>query len=94
MIETIKFSNNDYENTYVEIPRYYYYGYTAESEDGKTQYKIEKTEKGFIRIYLGDIKEGTVKLYYKKTIIQRISAFISIITIISSMLIFCYKYKK
>ena len=56
--------------------------------------KIEKTEKGFIRIYLGDIKEGTVKLYYKKTIIQRISALISIITIISSMLIFCYKYKK
>ncbi len=94
LIETIKFSNNDYENTYVEIPRYYYYGYTAESEDGKTQYKIEKTEKGFIRIYLGDIKEGTVKLYYKKTIIQRISALISIITIISSMLIFCYKYKK
>lgn len=83
----IIFDNNTQEDTYIELPMYYYYGYTAESIIDTINYKIEKGENGKIRVYLDNKENDTIKIYYKNTNLQKISI---IITMVTTILIIIY----
>ena len=77
------FKNNNMENSYIEVPIYYYNGYIAESIIDDSNYKIEKGNRGVIRINLENKKEDTIRIYYKNTIIQKLSIVITITTLIT-----------
>lgn len=76
---TITYNNkNKQDDTYIEVPLLYYYGYTAESTDG-IQYKIKKGKNNIIRVYIPNEK-GTIKVYYKGTTVQKLSSVLSILS--------------
>ena len=77
----VNYENNTGQNTYIELPMYYYYGYVAESVNDGSTYKIEQGDNGLIKIYLNKEKDS-IKVYYKLTNIQKISIIISLITLI------------
>ena len=85
----ISFENNKETNTYVEVPIYYYYGYVAENPENNTKYKIEKGDEGVIRVYLENSESGTIQIYYKTTIVQKLSIIITIVTLLG--IIICVK---
>ena len=89
----IKFTNNNKENTYIEVPLNYYYGYTAKSVNDETYYKIERGESGLVRIYLNNKSEDTIKIYYKTTNIQKISVLVTSVTIIGIAIYIVKKIK-
>ena len=91
---TINFENNNTDETYIEVPIYYYYGYIAKSTIDETEYKLEKGENGVIRIYLGEKQEDTIYLYYNYTGIQKISIIISITTCIGIGIYLAIKHRK
>lgn len=87
---TIEYQNG--KDSYLEVPILYYKGYVAESLNTKEQYKIEKGTNNVIRINLKD--QDKIIVYYKGTKIQKISLFISIITLIVVLVRWLYEKKK
>ena len=87
----IKFSNNNLKDTYIDIPINYYYGYEGISEKDKSEYKLEKSPEGLIRIYLAERKEDEIIVQYKKTKIQKNSLIISTISFIATIIYISYK---
>lgn len=74
----------------IEIPRCYYKGYVAYIND--KEIPIEESKNGLIKI---EVKEsGKVKLIYSGTIIQKISPYISILSIIILCFYILYNRKK
>ena len=72
---TIKYTNNTSDDTFIEIPLFYYLGYGADGAN------IESGDNGLIR--LTNLKEsGTIKVSYKMTTLQKASHIISLITLI------------
>lgn len=91
--------NKDYK--YFDIPRIYYKGYRAtlldENNNKSIDLNIEKSkESGLIRVYVPKDKSGVIKIEYKGTIIQNISMFISVISVIGVAYVYFgrKKYKK
>ena len=78
-------------NGYIDIPMFYYKGYVIESLNDNKKYKIEKGNNNVIRINLLD--QDKVKVYYKGTIIQKVSLIISLITVLILSIIFYRRYK-
>jgi hypothetical protein len=89
----IYFNQNDYTNTTLEIPLIYYIGYSAylTSGDSTVVLPIERTQTSLMSINLEDYKEGKIHFYYQGTRIQKISAYISLLT--GFMLILFYGLK-
>ena len=75
----VNYSDNEKEDTYIEIPLLYYYGYVALDEDGK-KLSISKGDNNIIRVNNIKNKKGTVKVFYKRTNIQKYSLWLSIIS--------------
>ncbi len=67
-------SNDQKEDTYVEVPLLYYLGYQVEPT-----YHLTKGNHNFIRVYV-DGKEGEFSVSYQKTMIQKISYIVSTIS--------------
>lgn len=88
---SIKFKNNDIKSTYIDVPMYYYYGYVAESVNDGNEYKLEKGDRGIIRIFLNDIKEDEIKIYYKITNSQILGISVTTTTILGVMIYFLTK---
>lgn len=89
----VSYSDNSYENTYIEVPLLYYYGYHAIDNNGN-EYEIGKGDNNVVRVYLTKEK-GNVKVYYKGTKIQKLSGIISMLsTIILVIYIFRSKIFK
>lgn len=82
----IKYDKNYKDDTYIEIPLFNYLGYTS------TGAKLENGNNNLIRLVLND-KKGTIKVYYKKTNIQKVSYIVSTITLIG-LVIFIIKEKR
>ena len=94
LVMKITFKNNYTNETYIEVPMYYYYGYIAKSVDDGTTYNLEKEKNGVIRIDLGEKEEDTICLYYNTTVIQKISVAITIVTSITLGIYVIRKYIK
>ena len=76
----VSYSKNNYKDTYIEVPLLYYYGYSAYDNLGN-EYKIEKGNNNIIKINLIN-EEGNITVYYKGTLIQKLSYLLSLISII------------
>ena len=85
---TLYFSNNYEDDSYVDIPKYYYYGYVAEGNG--INHEIGEGENGQIRVLLKG-QSGEIKIYYKTTILQIIALVISIIAILAGGINGCAK---
>ena len=72
---TIKYKDNTSDDSFIEIPLFYYLGYGA---DGA---KIESGDNGLIRL-TNLKKKGTIKVSYKMTTLQKASHIVSFITLI------------
>ncbi|MBK5719685.1 hypothetical protein JGH11_02240 [Dysgonomonas sp. Marseille-P4677] len=75
----------------LELPLLYYKGYVAKLE--KEELAITQSKRGLIQIPVD--KSGSVKVYYKGTIIQKVSYYISILSIfVLCIYIFLQKRRK
>lgn len=83
---TIKYFNNNKSNTYIEIPVFNYYGYKA------TGAKLENGKNNVIRLNINDT-EGTIKVSYKGTNIQKVSYIVSCITLLG-LVVYIIKEKR
>lgn len=80
----VVYSNNNYQDTYIELPLLYYYGYYA-SDSNNNEYIVEKGNNNIIRVNLTN-QEGDITVYYKGTKIQKASYLLSLISIICFIL--------
>lgn len=72
---TIKYKNNNQEDTYIEIPVFNYLGYKSKGA------KITNGENNLIRLLVKD-ESGTIKVWYGLTTVQKVSYIISFISTI------------
>ena len=71
----INYSNNFYNDTYVELPLLYYDGYTVNDN-----LSIVAGNNNVVRIYLNDDDSGQLIVYYSGTTIANISKYLSLFT--------------
>lgn len=81
----IQYDENEFDDTYLELPLLYYKGYYASNN-----LKVEAGKNGVVRVYLGDVS-GRIEVYYKGTLITFISRLISLITIIFIIIFYLLK---
>ena len=86
----IQFENNTGTDTYIDVPLIYYYGYRAKSINHNNYYSLNYGYNTWIRVYINDVKEDQIVVWYKGTKIERLSCIISIL----SWILFIYYYKK
>ncbi len=67
------------EETVLELPLLYYYGYSAVDEGNECELSLEKSEQGLVNITLGEHMEGTVVVSYAGTMVQHAATWISIL---------------
>lgn len=85
----VNYSNNYYDDsTYIEVPLLYYYGYYAYDENNQ-QYDVQKGQNNIVTVLLPK-ESGTMTIYYKGTIIQKLSLWVSII---STLLLIIYIFR-
>lgn len=65
-----------------EVPVYMYLGYDVTDEAAGVSYEPVVSENGLVEFSVTDSAAGTVKIYYKGTLLQKISVWISLITVI------------
>lgn len=78
----ITYSSQKTEESLIEVPLYYYHGYCAESLEDGSKYEIAKSKNGRIAIKIKEKEKDTIKLYYKRTMIQKIGILITSVTIL------------
>ncbi|MCM1371180.1 MAG: YfhO family protein [Clostridium sp.] len=86
----IDFENN-YNDTYLELPFIYYKGYTAKVDN--EYLNVTKSDNGLVLVELKDKNTGTLTVKYEKTPIIYISAGVSIISVLVFS-IYIYKIRK
>lgn len=67
-------------NSNIELPLFYYKGYTTYINNKEVT--TNRSENGLILINNKDCLEGTIKVYYEGTIIQKISFLITLLTVV------------
>lgn len=80
----IEFSNNYYDDTYIELPLIYYLGYEVAYYNGdeKNILPISRGNNNIIRVDLQGYDEGKILVNYKGTRLQKITQYISCISLI------------
>jgi hypothetical protein len=86
----INISYNPYDDTILELPLYYYKGYSAL---GNGEYEISKSEDKLVEIRLKKNSNETIKVWYVGTFLQKICDWVSVMTIIAIALYFVVKGK-
>ena len=76
----VTFSGMDKDDAYLDVPLLMYKGYHARMDDGSVL-DCEFGTNNRVRVYVGDAREGTVIFEYAGTRIQKISAFITILSV-------------
>ena len=74
----ISYSDNNSDDTYLELPLVYYKGYVAK-EDNNTL-EVIKGDNGLVRVYLNN-SEGNIKVYYGFTKVRIVCLIISVIAL-------------
>jgi len=85
----INITNNNYDNTFLELPLLYYDGYVALSNNKNLN--VLKSDNGYLKVLINDLNNETINVYYKGTTIRNISRYISLITVIIIMSYFVIK---
>lgn len=75
------YENLEGETTF-EVPVYMYLGYDVINETTGVTYEPVISENGLVEFTITDSSSGTVKIYYKGTILQKISVGISLVTLL------------
>lgn len=82
------------QDTVFEVPVYMYRGYTAENEQSGMSYTTYVSDNGLVEFELPRGTTGTIKVYYKGTLIQKLSDMISIVTIFGLLMaVLCNREK-
>ncbi len=84
----VDYKNNNRNNTYIEVPLVYYYGYNAVSLNNNKSYNLEVGKNGIIKMKVNK-KADKIKIYYKYTTIQIGS---TILSGVSFIILFIYLY--
>lgn len=80
--------SNCTQETVLELPLLYYYGYsTCDSENGGTL-SVEKSEDGLVEVKIGEHETGTITVSYTGTKVQHISNWISLFGWIAIIIFF------
>ncbi len=76
------FESADEENTF-SVPLIYHYGYQAEvrTDDERKAIFVERSPYGLVSVHTEQIKSGTIRVWYEKTPLQRISEGITLLTL-------------
>lgn len=69
------------EETTFEVPVYMYLGYDVLDQETGVSYEPVISENGLVEFTVDDAAEGTVKIYYKGTMLQKISLWITGLTL-------------
>ena len=88
----VNYQNNNYDDTYIEVPLLNYYGYYAYDQNGN-KLKIKNGYNNIIRITNIPKDSGKITVYYKGTSIQKYSIIISVISFIG-LIIYIFRKKK
>jgi hypothetical protein len=73
------------EDTLFEVPVYMYRGYAVVDEESGEHYEPYVSENGLVEFLIPQGHEGSVKIYYEGTMLQRLSSALSLVT----MLVLC-----
>lgn len=84
----LTYSNNNYDDTYLELPLIYYKGYKA--FENNTRIDVQKGNNGVIRLNLHN-QDAKIKLYYGFTVIRIIGYLTTLLILIFLVL---YRLKK
>ena len=76
----LQFENLNGKATF-EVPVYMYRGYAVENEETGVSYTPKLSENGLVEFTVDQETSGTVKIYYKGTVIQHVSVWISFVTV-------------
>lgn len=79
-LRVLSFDANDATGSKLELPLVYYKGYKAERNDKEIE--VSQSENGLIEIPISIDRNGTVKVYFGGTIIQKVSPYITLIVAI------------
>lgn len=76
-----KYSETE-EDVYIDLPLIMYKGYkaTLETDEGVTELSLSYAENNVIRVNIGDVEEGTIRVWYEGTAIQKASFIITLIS--------------
>ncbi|HAN20139.1 MAG: hypothetical protein A2Y15_01135 [Clostridiales bacterium GWF2_36_10] len=91
-----KYNGNKNDETYIDLPLIMYKGYKATLESDKviTELTLTYGENNVVRIYIGDIDSGTIKVWYEGTIIQKVSFIVTLLSFGSVITYFILVYNK
>jgi hypothetical protein len=70
------------EDTLFEVPVYMYRGYAVVDEETGENYEPYVSENGLVEFLIPQGHEGSVKIYYEGTVVQRFSSGLSLVTIL------------
>jgi len=92
----IYFDQGSYQNSVLEVPLLYYNGYAAyymnEEETGFLD--VSKSNNSLINIELKDVKSGSIKVFYNGTRLQKVSLYISLLSLVSLLVYAFIKRRK
>jgi hypothetical protein len=71
------------EDTLFEVPVYMYKGYAVVDEETGENYEPYVSENGLVEFLIPQGHEGSVKIYYEGTMVQRLSSALSLVTILA-----------
>lgn len=77
----LEFDNLEGKATF-EVPVYMYRGYAVQNEETGTFYTPELSKNGLVEFTVDDVSSGTLQIYYKGTMIQHCSVWISFVTVV------------
>lgn len=79
--------------TTFEVPVYMYLGYDVVNEETGVSYEPVISDNGLVEFTVDDSDAGTVKIYYAGTTLQKISTWISVLTVIGLTAVWIRKQK-
>ncbi len=82
------------EESVLEFPLLYYYGYSAYDSENDCYLPLEKSENGLIAVTIGTNETGTIIVSYSGTTVQQVSNWISLLGWIGIVIFGCLQIKK
>ena len=69
--------NTDQTDMELEFPLTMYRGYYADNLDSGDVYRVEESEHGLVNVIVNNYQGGDIRVYYRGTVLQRISKYVS-----------------
>lgn len=84
----VKVLDNEYEDTSIELPLYYYKGYAAIDRNTGEYAEVSPSADKLVEVSLRGIKEADLEIWYKGTLVQKLSDAASALTVVVIVLRF------